>query len=135
MKYILLRILSLVSIALFLSALVVRLAWEITFSTSAGSLVVIILLMLVAAGLYALLLYLTIKPSLKKLKKLPVSIGVIAVGTAALIDGIIHFIRFVPSPEAYSPISVVIAGLLLGGGVSAYLAMLWVVWHIRKAKG
>ncbi len=68
------------------------------------------------------------------LKSLPVRIWVTIIITGALIDGIIHFVRFVPSPEAASPLSVVIASLLLVGGIGAYLLVLWVIWSVWKAR-
>ncbi|GAI13494.1 unnamed protein product, partial [marine sediment metagenome] len=86
----------------------------------------------VILGIYALSLYLIIKPSLKKLKSLLVRIWVTIIITGGLIDGVIHFVRFVPSPEAASPLSIIIASLLLVGGISAYLLVLWVIWFIRK---
>ena len=132
MNHLPIRIWFMATVALFLSAVIVRLVWEITTTTAAGSLVIIILLILVTLGIYALLLYLTIKPGVKKLKSLPVGIGVTVIGTAALISSIIHFIRFVPSPEAASPISVVIASLLLMGGISVYPLVLRVIWSIWK---
>jgi hypothetical protein len=127
-----LRIWLIVSVTLLISAVIVRLAWAVTYAPSAGYLFVVLAILLVILGIYALSLYLIIKPSLKKLKSLPVRIWVTIIITGGLIDGIIHFVRFVPSPEATSPLSVVIASLLLVGGISAYLLALWVIWFIRK---
>ena len=123
-----------VSVTLATSAVIVRLVWDITTTTVVSSLVVIILLILVMLGVCALLLYLAIKPSLKTLKSLPVGIGVIVIFTAGIIDTVIHFIRFVPSPEAASPLSVIIAALLLMAGISVYLLVLWVIWSIRRGR-
>ena len=129
-----LRIWLIVSVTLLISAVIVRLAWAVTYAPSAGYLFVVLAILLVTLGIYALFLYLIIKPSLKKLKSPPVRIWVTIIITSALIDGIIHFVRFVPSPEAASPISVIIASLLLIGGISAYLLVLWVIWSIRKTR-
>ena len=129
-----LRIWLIVSVTLLISAVIVRLAWAIANAPSAGYLFVVLAILLVTLGIYALFLYLIIKPSLKKLKSPPVRIWVTIIITSALIDGIIHFVRFVPSPEAASPISVIIASLLLIGGISAYLLVLWVIWSIRKTR-
>jgi len=123
-----------VSVTLLISAVIVRLAWAVTYAPSAGYLFVVLAILLVTLGIYTLFLYLIIKPSLKKLKSLPVRIWVTIIITGALIDGIIHFVRFVPSPEAASPLSVVIASLLLVGGISAYLLVLWVIWSVWKAR-
>ncbi|MBA7506882.1 hypothetical protein ES706_05597 [subsurface metagenome] len=134
MNHLALRIWLMVSITPALGAVVIRLVWELTIATAVGTWVIIILLILVTLGIYALLLYLTIKPNLKKLKSLPVGIGVTVIITAVLISGIIHFIRFVPSPEAALPLSVVIASLLLVGGISAYLLVIRVIWSIWKGR-
>ena len=127
-----LRIWLIVSVTLLISAVIVRLAWAVTYAPSAGYLFVVLAILLVTLGIYALFLYLIIKPSPKKLKSLLVRIWVTIVITGALIDGIIHFVRFVPSPEVASPLSVMIASLLLVGGISAYLLALWVMWSVWK---
>ena len=134
MNYLPLRIWLIVSVTLALAAVVVRLVWEVIYAPSAGYLSVVIVVLLVTLAIYALIPYLTIKPSLKKLKSLPVRIWVTVIITAALIASIIHFVRFVPSPEAASPLSVIIASLLLTAAVSAYPLALWVIWFIRKAR-
>lgn len=134
MNHLPLRIWFIASITLALSAVIVRLVWEVTRTTSVSSLVVVILLILAILGTCALLFYLTIKPSLKKLKSLPVAILVTVIATGVLIDGIIHFVRFVPSPETVSPLGVIIATLLLTAGISAYLLVLWVIWSVRKTR-
>jgi len=129
-----LRIWLLVSITFALSAVIVRLIWEVTSTIPTGTMVIIILLILVTLSIYALLLYLTIKPGLKKPRSLYVRISVTIIITAALISGIIHFVRFVALPPPNPPISVIIASLLLMAGISAYLLVLWVIWFIRKAR-
>jgi len=133
MNYLHLRIWLIVSVTLAIAAVIVRLVWEVIDAPSTGYLLVVVAVLLVTLGIYALILYLTIKPSLKKLKSLPVRIWVTVIITAALIVSIIHFVRFIPSPEAASPLSVIIASLLLTAVVSAYPLVLWVIWFIRKA--
>ena len=129
-----LRIWVIVSITLALSAAMVRLVWELTETMSTGSLVIVILLIVTILGIYALLLYLTIKPSLKKLKSLLVAISGTVILSGAIAGCIIHYIRFVPSPEASSIRSVAMASLLLAAGVSIYLMVLWVIWRFRRAR-
>ncbi len=128
-----LKIWLIATVTLALGAVIVRLAWEITFTTAAPSLVVISLVIFAIISVYALFIYFTIKPNLKKLKSLPVAIGITVLTTAAISAVVIHFIRFVPSPEAALPLSVVIAILLLMAGISAYLLVIWVIWFIKKA--
>ena len=126
MNYLPFKVWFIVAFTMALGAVIVRLAWEII--VAAPSLVVIILVMFTTLSIYALLLYLIIKPSLKKLKSLPVRIWVSVMVTAAIISAIVHYIRFVPSPEATSPLSVIIASLLLAASISIYLLALWSLW-------
>ena len=132
MNYLPLRVWFIVSLTLALGAVIFRLAWEITLTTAVPSLAIIILVIFAIISIYALLLYLTIKPSLKKLKSLPVAIWVTVMFTAGLIGALIHFVRFVPSPEAALPLSVIIAGMLIMSAISAYLLVLWVIWFTGK---
>ncbi len=125
-----LKIWLIATVTLALGAVIVRLAWEITFTTAAPSLVIISLVIFAIMSVYALFIYFTIKPNLKKLKSLPVAIGITVLTTAAISAVIIHFVRFVP---AALPLSVVIAILLLIAGISAYLLVIWVIWFIKKA--
>ena len=129
-----LRLWVIVTITLALSAAMVRLVWELTRPMPTGSLVIIILLIVAILGIYALLLYLTIKPSRRKLKSLPVAISATLILTGAIAGSVIHYIRFVPSPEASSVRSVAMASLLLAAGVSIYFMVLWVVWAFRRKK-
>ena len=128
-----LKIWLMVSLTLALIAIIISLVYRVTITDSAGSLVVIILLILAILGTYALLLYLTIRPSLKKLKSLPMAVLVTLVATGAIADAVIHFFRFVFSPDPTLPFGVVVAALLLAAGVAAYLLVLWVIWFIWKA--
>ena len=129
-----LRILLIVSFTLVFSAIIVRLAWEFASPMAVGSLVVVILLIVAILGSYALVLYLAIKPSLRKLKSLPVAIFATVIATGAITDGVIHYIRFVPSPEASSPMSLIIASLLLAASIGGYLLALWLIWSLRKTR-
>ena len=79
-----LRIWLIVSITLLISAIIVRLAWATTYAPSAGYLFVVLTILLVTLGIYALFLYFTIKPSLKKLKSLPVRIWITIIITGGL---------------------------------------------------
>ena len=126
MNYLPFKVWFIVALTLALGAVIVRLAWEVIIA--APSLVVIISVMFATLNIYVLLLYLIIKPSLKKLKSLPVRIWVSVMVTAAIISAIVHYIRFVPSPEAISPLSVIIASLLLAASISIYLLVLWALW-------
>lgn len=134
MNHLLLRIWLMISCTLALSAVIVRLAWEMYVNPLAGTLAVVTPVIVVIAGTNALVIYLLIAPSMKKVKSLPIGIWVLAIFTAGVIGSIIHYIRFVPSPEADAPLSIVIATLLLIAVVSGYLAVLWVFWSVSIKK-
>jgi len=134
MKHLPLRIWLMVTLTLALAPVIIRFVWEITINSSVASLVILIPVILTIVGIYALALYLLIAPSKKKLRSLPVLIGVIVVFTAGLIGSIIHYIRFVPSPEAAVPLSVVMATLLIAAAISGYILILWVIWSFRKGR-
>jgi len=134
MKHLPLRIWLMVTLTLALAPVIIRFVWEITINSSVASLVILIPVILTIVGIYAFALYLLIAPSKKKLRSLPVLIGVIVVFTAGLIGSIIHYIRFVPSPEAAAPLSVVMATLLIAAAISGYILILWVIWSFRKGR-
>ncbi len=121
-----------VSCTLALSAVIVRLAWEIYVNPLMGTLAVVIPVIVVIAGTDALVIYLLIAPSMKKVRSLPIGIWVLAIFTAGVIGSIIHYIRFVPSPQA--SLSIVIATLLVIAVVSGYIAVLWAFWSISIKK-
>ncbi len=134
MSHLLLRVWLMVSCTLALSAVISRLAWEIYVNPLVGTLAVITPVIVVIAGTNALVIYLLIAPSMKKVKSLPIGIWALAIFTAGAVGSIIHYIRFIPSPEADAPLSIVIATLLLIAVVSGYLAVLWVFWSISIKK-
>lgn len=132
MNYLPLKIWLIVTVTLALGALVVRLAWEIPYIEATSSQIMIILLILATISIYAFFIYFTIKPGLKTLKSLPLKIWVTVMASVGLIGGIIHFINFIPSPEATPFLSAAIAILFLLAGISAYLLILRVIWFRRK---
>jgi len=128
MKYLPLKTWFLATITPVFVAVIIRIVWEITVNPSTVGLVMSILIILGLLGLYALIFYFTIKPSLEKLKSLPVGIGVVVMATGGLIGGIIHLTRFIPSPQVGLPWSIVIAALYLLAGTSAYFMLFWIIW-------
>jgi hypothetical protein len=131
MKSLSLRIWAIVALTLALGASLIRLVWGIGYTREGSSLAIIILIIAAIIGSYALILYLAVKPSLKKLKSLPVAVLTTVIAGGGIIGCTIHFMRFVPSPWAYSPISLLIAGLFLASVVIAGGLALWLVWRFR----
>jgi hypothetical protein len=125
------RVWFIATLTLALGTVIVRLVWEAIIA--APSMAVISLSIAAILIIYALALYLTFKPSRKKLKSLPVGIWVSVIATAAIISAIIHYIRYVPTATQH--LSVIIATLFLIAGISAYLLVLWCIWFRgRKRK-
>ena len=123
-----------VSCTLALSAVIVRLAWEIYVNPLVATLAVVTPVIVVIAGTNALIIYLLIAPSMRKIKSLPVGIWIIGIFTAGVIGSIIHYIRFVPSPQGDAPLSIVIATLLLIAAITGYLLVLWAFRFIGGKK-
>ena len=132
MKSLYLRVWLIVVLTLALGAAITRLAWALAHYSQTGSLVIVGLLMVATLATYVLLLYLAIRPSLKKLRSLPVAIAATVVAGGGIIGSIIHFIRFVPSPKADSPLSIIVASMLMASGVVLCALILWVVWRFRQ---
>ena len=134
MKYLSLRMWFIVTVTFALGAVIIRLIWETFYDTPAGTLSVIIMTILAVLSFHALLVYLALKPNWKKLIGLPFEIFVMLMTTAGLVGSIIHFSRFVVSPEVDSLLSLTIAILLLIATISAYFLLLWGIWSIWKVR-
>jgi len=134
MKYRTFRIWLLVSLTPLFAAVIIRMIWEGVVNPFTGTLTLVTLAVLGFLGAYALLVYLAIKPDLATLKSLPVGIGLSLLATGGFIGGILHFIRFIPSPQASAPLSVVLAAFLVLAGAGGYSMVLWFTWSIWKDK-
>jgi len=134
MKYLTLRIWFLATITPVFAAVIIRIVWELMVNPSGSGLVMSILVILGLLGLYVLIGYFTFKPNWKMLTSPPVLIGVAIMTTGGLFGGIIHFTRFIPSPEVELPWSLVIAVLYLLAGASAYFMLLWILWPTWKSR-
>ena len=126
-----LKIWLIVTIALPIAAVIIRLIWQYVVIPTTN-LAMLIMLILAFLGIYALFVYLTLKPGLKKLKTPLVRILVTASATGGIISGIIHMMRFIPSPECGPPLSIIMVGLYLVAGFSAYVMLLWFIWSGGK---
>jgi len=132
MKHLSLRIWSLVTLTPVFVAIIIRIGWELAVNFSTSGLVMSALVVLAILGLYALILYLALKPNRKMLTSLPVWVSIAVMATGALIGGIIHLTRFVPSPQSELPWSLVIALLYFFAALNAYGILLWFVWSLWK---
>jgi hypothetical protein len=136
MKYLRFRIWTLITITPVIAAMIIRIIWELVVNPSTGGLVMSILVIFCLLGLYALIIYLLFRPDLKLLKSLPLWIIIAIAATGGLIGAILHFLRFLPSPQSELPWSLVIALLYALASSSAYGMLLWYVWTLwKKRKG
>ncbi|HEX78286.1 MAG TPA: hypothetical protein G4O03_07795 [Dehalococcoidia bacterium] len=133
-KLLTLRIWGVVTVTIPIVAAMVRFAWNFASPGSADGWAMNILLLLAAWGAYAFFLSLVIQPSLRLLQSLPLRVLGSLVFTAALAGAIIHLIRFVPSPEATSPLSITIAVMLMVTMANFYLLALWFFWAFLKVE-
>ena len=134
MKSLTLRIWLLVTLTPVFAVAIIRFIWEAVVNPFPGTITIVILVVLGFIGAYALLVYFTINPDLRKLKSLPVIVGLALMATGGFISGIIHFIRFFPSPLASTTLSLVFAFLFIFAGASAYSMILWITWTIWKGR-
>jgi len=128
------KMLFIASITLAMGTMMLRLGWELTMAEAMGTIVIVVLLMLATLGIYAISLYLVINPSMKKLNSAPIRGGFFIIVTAGFIAGIIHYYRFMPSPEASATMSKVLATMLLSASFFGYALVLDYMWHARNRK-
>ncbi len=134
MKLQTLKIWFLVAITPVFMAIITRLVWELAVNFSTSGLVMSILVITTLLGVCTLLFYLILKPNLKVLNSLPIWIIGAAIATGGVIGAVIHFIRFLPSPECGLPWSLVIALLYFIALLNAYFILLWHIWSLWKKK-
>jgi len=135
MNYSYLKIGVIISFSTAVAAIVIISIRYIIAHPEPKTMVIFVPLILALLGADALVIYLTIRPSLRKLTRLPVVIGITLVLTGGLIAGVTHFIRFIISPGAALLISKVIASLILISSLTACLLILWLFWSLwRKQK-
>ncbi len=133
MSHLQLRMWAIATITLAFLACAVRLGWAASHLMPADARALIVLLMLAVLNVYSLIIYIIVRPSREKLSNLFFKIWITVTVTATAAAGAIHFVRFLPSPQCVPPFSPIIAILLLVGGISGYLLVLWVVWSVLKA--
>ncbi len=134
MKLQTLKIWFLVAITPVFMAIITRLVWEVAINFSTSGLVMSILVITALLGVWAFLYYLAFKPNREILSSLPVWIIGAVMATGGVIGAVLHFIRFLPSPECGLPWSLVIALLYFIALLNAYLILLWHAWSLWKKK-
>ncbi len=117
------------TLTLFVVALTMRMVWALLGAVAPGTFIICILIILATLGIYATAIYFTFNPDFKKLKSPPFKIGFSAILIAALVAGVIHAYRFIPSPEANIPISIPMALLLLVSETSICTLLIYLLWR------
>ena len=132
MNYSYLKAGIIVSFTLAVIAIIIRSIWQIVVIPTSGTMVIFIPLILTLLGADALVIHLTVRPSLRKLRNPAVLIGITLVLTAGLVAGVSHFAHFIPSPGAAPLLSKIIGYLVLLSSLTAYLLLLWLIWSFWK---
>jgi len=127
-----LKIGIILSFTLAVIAVVIRSIWQIVVIPTSGTVIIFIPLIFTLLGANALVVYLTIKPSRRKLEHLWVVIGITVVVTAGLVAGVSHFAHFIFSSEADPLLSKVIGFFVLSSSLTAYLLFIWFIWSFRR---
>lgn len=134
MKRLSLRVWALVTITPVFAAIIIRIIWELAVNFSTSGLVMSALVIVGVLGLYGLLFYLILKPSLKVLTSLPVWTGIAVLTTGGVVGASIHMTRFLPSPQSELPWSLVLALLYGFAMLNAYCILLLFVWSLWKKR-
>ena len=134
MKLQTLKIWFLVAITPVFMAIFARMVWELAANFSTSGLIMSIMVIIALLGVYTFMFYFILKPNLKVLNSLPIWIVGAVMTTGGVIGAVIHFIRFLPSPECELPWSLVIALLYFTALLNAYFILLWHIWSLWKKK-
>jgi len=128
----LLRTWAAVAVTFGFLGVAVRIAWAASNPMSLDAGALIVLISLGVLNLYCLILYIILRPTRQALSSLFFKTWFTVTLSSICGAGVIHFVRFLPSPQCTPPFSPVIAGLLLAGAASGYLVALWIVWFVVK---
>jgi len=134
MKLQTLKIWFLVAITPVFMAIIARFIWELVVNFSISGLIMSTLVTIALAGVWTFLYYLALKPKLTIINSLPVWIAGAVMATGGVVGAVIHFLRFLPSPEYEPPWSLVIALLYFIALLNAYFILLWHIWSLWKKR-
>ena len=128
------KIWFLVAITPVFMAIITRMVWELVANFSTSGLIMSIMVIIAILGVCAIMFYLILRPNLKVLNSLPIWIIGAVMATGGVAGAVIHFMRFLPSPECELPWSLVIALLYFIALLNAYSILLWHVWSLWKKR-
>ena len=104
-----------ISVTLAMSAVILILARHISYATSAVALAMLIMCVVTALGVWGWVTDFIHKPGIKVLRSPFFQGSVTVITTTGIVSAIIHYLRFIPSPEAAATLSKVIACFRMGG--------------------
>jgi len=126
------RIWLLASITPMVIMLLIRLGWHGYANRTLYSISYVVLLELAMLIGYGIVFYFLTSTAPKKFQKKFVRISVIVLVNLGMVGGVVHFIRYVPSPEAINSLAIALAALLLVGGLSGYALFVKYMWDSRS---
>jgi len=126
------RIWVVMSVTLAMSAVILILARHISYAASVVGLAMLSMCVVTALGVWGWVTYFILRPGVKVLRSPFFQGSVTVITTAGIASAVIHYLRFIPSPEAAATLSKVIATLLMTAGISAYPLLMWLIWSYKK---
>jgi len=127
------RIWVVMAVTLAMSTVILILARHISYATSVVGLVMLSMCVVTALGVWGWVIYFILRPGVKVLRSPFFQGSVTVIATAGIASAVIHYLRFIPSPEAAATLSKVIATLLMTAGISVYPLLMWLIWsHIKR---
>lgn len=113
-------------------AVIIILSYWIRRATSWDGLIMLALLVGVVVIIYALAIRFILRPERRLLSSTSFKVVTTAILSAGLVSGVIHYFRFIPSPEAATTYSKTVATLLIVAGLSAYALLMALLWKGLK---
>ena len=117
-----------ITLTLFVAAGVITFARYMRVSDSWDGMLMLVLIVLAILLVYSLIIYFLMRPGSAFFRSGLFKSLASVIATAAIAAGFIHYLRFIPSPEAAAMLSKVVATLLMVGGFSLYFLFLYYIW-------
>lgn len=120
------------TVTLLTLAAMIILSYWIRRATSWDGLIMLIFLVIALVALYILAIRFIMRPERGLLGRTWFKVVVSTVLTLAIGSGVIHYLRFIPSPEGATLYSKTVATLLTVSGLSAYVLLILFLWKGLK---
>ena len=117
-----------ITLTFFVAAGVITFARYMRVADSWDGMLMLVFIVLALLLVYGLIIYFLMRPGAAFFRSTFFKSLASAIATAAIAAGFIHYLRFIPSPEASALLSKVVATLLVVGGFSLYFLFLYYIW-------